>query len=420
MRVAHVTAGYQEGLGYEENHLPFFQARSGADVSLLTTPLPPAPWRGLEQSPAAPVPAPGVHEERGVRIHRLRARLPARNRTQFLLEGLRKNLAAIGPDILHVHNPVGALTLQALAAADALGLPAVVDCHLWRFLACPRTPAKRAYYWFFRRLVLRRYASVVKRYIPLGPDPEDVLHDLFGIPHALMAHSTLGADTSAFRYDETARRETRRALGIPGGARVLLFGGRIDHGKELDVLVEAWQALAAARDSHLLLVGPAAPGMTGELVRMAAPEARRRLVLAGLVPHAELPRYLSAADVAVWPGDPGITMNEALACQTALVHSDAAAGRHLTLYGNGAAFERGNAGSLVRVLDSILADPSRLADMRRRSRRLAEEVFDWGVVAERTLRIYEDALRGTSTVTPIWGPAAQDGEGGGRGGASGR
>ena len=70
---------------------------------------------------------------------------------------------------------------------------------------------------------------------------------------------------------------------------------------------------------------------------------------------------------------------------------------------NGAAFERGNARSLAGVLDSIFADPSRLADMRLRSRRLAEEIFDWKVVAARTLRIYEDALQGANSLPAILG-----------------
>ena len=405
MRVAHVTVSYQEGLGYEENHLPFFQAGLGAEVAVITTPLPLASWQGLDHFQAGTVP--GVHEDRGVRIHRLKARFRARKGTQFLLGALRRTLTEIKPDILHIHNPIGSLTVQTLAAAKALGLPVVIDCHLWHFLTHPHGFLGRAYYGLFRNVLLPRYRSVIRRYIPLGPEPEEVLHDLLGIPHSLMTHSTLGADTRSFRYEESARLETRRALGIPSGARVILFVGRIDRGKEIDVLVEAWKTLPGKYDSYLLLVGPAMPGMAEDIARAAGPEAGNKFILTGLVPNAELPGYMSAADVAVWPGNTGITMNEAMACHTALVHADADAGRHLTLYGNGAAFERGNARSLAGVLDSILADPSRLADMRLRSRRLAEEVFDWKVVAARTLKIYEDALQGTDPAAAIWGPAIQ-------------
>ena len=402
MRVAHVVISYQEGLGYEFNHLPFFQAELGAEVFIITTHLPLAWWQGLAHFQSRY--SIGVQEDRGVRIHRLKAILQFRGGTQFLLKGLKSVLAQIKPDIVHLHEPVGTLNLQALTAAKALGLPTVIDCHLWHFLAHTRGPFRKAYYELFRRALLPYYASVIKRYIPLGPDPEDVLHTLFGIPHSHMAHSTLGADTQSFRYDERARRTTRSALGISDHAKVIFFGGRIDRGKQIDVLVKAWNALAAKHSAYLLLVGPTMPGIDDELTHIAAPEARDKLILTGLVPNAELPNYMSAADLAVWPGDPGITMNEALACHVPLVHPDKAAGRHLIMYENGANFERGSASSLAGVIDSILSDPARLADMRLRSRRLAEEVFDWKVVAARTLSIYEDALRGTNTATTIWQP----------------
>ncbi len=400
MRVAHVSVYYQEGLGYEENHLPFFQAAMGAHVSIITSTLPFATWQGLERPQTETVP--GVYEERGVRIHRLNARFRFRKGTQLLLDGLESVLRETKPDILHIHSPIGSLTVQALSAARSLGLPAVIDCHLWRFLTYPRGPVRRAYYQLFRRLILPHYASVIERYIPLGPEPEHILRDLFGIPHSRMTHSTLGADTRSFRYDESAGLEIRRSLGIPDEARVILFGGRIDPGKEVEVLVEAWNSLADKYGLYLLLVGPAARGIAERLTQAAHPSARSRLVLTGFVPNAELPSYMSAADIAVWPGNTGIAMNEAMACHNVLVHSDEAAGRHLTMYGNGVAFERGNAGSLSRALDSILADPLRLADMRLRSRRLAEDVFDWKVVAARTLGIYNDVLRGTNMSTAIW------------------
>ena len=405
MRVAHVIGHFTEGLGYEENYLGFAQASLGADVSIVTSTTLTGTWKGVEgferlQDGVEP----GIRAERGVEIHRLKPWFHARGGSQIALRGLKRTIAEIGPDILHIHSPVGALPVQTLAAARTLGIPVVADCHLWNFLVHPRGLAKRAYYGLFRRVFLPYYGSVLKRYVPLGPDPQNVLHNLFGVPYSLMTQSTLGADTASFRFEESARLETRRTLGIPSDAHVLLFVGRLNPGKEVDVLIEAWNTLAEKHDAYLLLVGPAAPDMIEQITRAAHPHIKHRLVMTGFVPNVELSNYMSASDVAVWPGDPGITMNEAMACHMAIVHSDENAGRHLTMYGNGSAFQRGNPRSLASVLDSILGDPVRLADMRLRSRRLAEEVFDWKVVAERTNRIYQDVIHGTDTSTEIWEP----------------
>ena len=403
MRVAHVIGHFTEGLGYEENHLGFFQASLGAEVFIVTSTTFTGTWKGLQglehlQEGVKP----GIRAERGVEIHRLKPWFHARGGTQIVLRRLKSTLETIKPDILHVHSPVGALTVQALMAAKALGLPVVVDCHLWNFHLHPFGIVKRAYYELFRRVLLPHYRPVIKRYVPLGPDPHGLLHSVLGIPNTLMSQSTLGADTTTFRFNEHARLGTRRLHGIPSDGNVILFVGRLDPGKEVAVLVEAWNQLAQKHDAYLMLVGPAAPTMVEHLARAAHPHIRERLIMTGFVPNSDLPSYMSAADIAVWPGDPGIAMNESMASSAVIVHSDEDAARHLTMYGNGEAFLRGNPYSLAGVLDSILSDPARLADMRLRSRRLAKDVYDWKVVAERTNRIYEDVLKGRDTSIKIW------------------
>ena len=66
--------------------------------------------------------------------------------------------------------------------------------------------------------------------------------------------------------------------------------------------------------------------------------------------------------------------------------------------------------ALVRTLDSILEDTNKLARMRRQSRRLAEDIFDWRIVAARTNAIYEEVISGkTPTISAIWETGSADG-----------
>ena len=127
------------------------------------------------------------------------------------------------------------------------------------------------------------------------------------------------------------------------------------------------------------------------------------VTVTGHVPNAELPAWLSAVDVGVWPGDPGIATIEAMACGLAIVHTNPWYVAGMSEYGNGEAFARGDAASLARTLDAILRDRARLERMRAQSRRLAEEVFDWRVVAARTNAIYAEVIGGREPATPdLW------------------
>ncbi len=118
-----------------------------------------------------------------------------------------------------------------------------MDNHLCYFNLRPYDLKKRIYYRsLFRRAILPRFGSAIGRYIPLMPDSEAVLHNELGIPYDRMTHSTLGADTHAFRFSADARERIRDSLHIPSDAPVIAFLGRIGPEKQVDVLVSAWSA----------------------------------------------------------------------------------------------------------------------------------------------------------------------------------
>ena len=412
MRVTHVIGGFRDGYGYEENHLPHFQTLEGAEVSLVTSVLPPG-----EPTPAAATGVSSVregpvsYEYRGVAIHRLEAGFRARKGSQVVLRGLKDTLREIRPDILHVHGPIGALFFQAMATARGLDVPAVVDNHLCYFNLRPYHLAKRTYYRsLFRRVMRPLFASAVGRYIPLMPDSEAVLHNELGVPYDRISHSTLGADTQTFRYDADDRAKTRERLGIPEDAPVVAFCGRIRPGKDIDVLVSAWGRIADQFGARLLVIGPVTDGLEGSPLSGVEDRHRDMVTVTGHVPNTELPTYLSAVDVGVWPGDPGIATIEAMACGLAIVHTNPYYVAGMSEYGNGAAFTRGDSASLAQTLESILADRARLERMRAQSRRLAEDVFDWRVVAARTKAIYDEVIGGRPSAMPdLWERGGPDG-----------
>ena len=402
MRVAHVTIFYQEGLGYEENYLGFFQASSGADVSIITSTLPVATWQGRNQFQTEK--ENGINKKFNVSIHRLEAIFQARNGTQVLLRGLRNTIKKIDPDIMHIHGPVGMLTFQALMAAKALDIPVVVDNHLCYFNLRPYTFLKWIYYRAFGWIILRSFDSVVGRYLPLMADCENVLHHELGVPYERMTHTTLGADTKVFNFQPAARKRLREQFGIPLDSLVITFVGRISPEKEVDVLIAAWNRLALRHGAYLALIGPLTKQEEESLVALVDPKLKRMLKITGYVHHLELPEYLSFCDVGVWPASPGISTIQAMSCHLAIVSAEPQAIGHLMAHGNGELFPRGDENALVETLDSILGDRDRLKLMRQQSRQLAEDMFDWRVVASRTNKIYDEVLTGRNlSIPPIWG-----------------
>ena len=362
------------------------------------------PWKGLINDRESSQPSGStVESDRGVVIHRLGHWISARNYSQVILKGLQDTIREFSPDIVHLHGPVGALALQTVTAAGMLKVPMVVDNHLCYFNLRPYGNLKRVYYRSFGRFLLPRLGSSIQRFIPLMPDSENVLRRELGVSHEDMTHSTLGVDSQRFNYDDDVRLQTREALEIPSPNRIVGFVGRIDRSKLADVLISSWSRIALETGAYLMLIGPIADCWKQELFSSVPEQLRQRVKFTGLISNEELPGFLSAVDICVWPGDPGISVFQAMACRTAIVSSEPNYVPGVPERGNGATVAREDQYGLAMTLKSMLFNDIALEHMQDRSRQLVDELFDWRVVAERTQRIYEGAITGSDTeISPLW------------------
>ena len=203
------------------------------------------------------------------------------------------------------------------------------------------------------------------------------------------------------------REEARRDLGIRE-ENVVLYVGRIEPLKGIDLLIRAASMLECAPDLRVLVVGGGSGG-DAETQRLKAIAAevgiRESVTFTGSVPQDSLRAYYSAADAYVLPSHAesfGLAALEAMACAAPVVVS--------RVGGLKTFIEDGKTGYLVpwrrpesfaRRLDVLLANP----DLRRTMGRAAREKalsMSWGRVAERTLDYY------ASLVPQAWAGMAGD------------
>jgi D-inositol-3-phosphate glycosyltransferase len=129
------------------------------------------------------------------------------------------------------------------------------------------------------------------------------------------------------RFSPRPRLEARQALGLQASSRILLFVGRIQRLKGLEVLLRAFARLDDL-DARLVVVGGQRGtghesreiGRVQNLAAKLGMEDRTRFV--GAVAHEQLPLYYSAADVTVMPSSYesfGLVAVESLACGTPVV-----------------------------------------------------------------------------------------------------
>lgn len=200
-----------------------------------------------------------------------------------------------------------------------------------------------------------------------SPSVVEHLHAKAGIPRDRLRLIRGGID--AGRFDGVAAAD-RKSLGLPVDARMLLWVGRLDPVKGLDVLIRALAGHVDDSRAHVVLVGDGP--IRGQLERLATGTGvEERVHFVGR--RDDVPSLLAAADVFAFPsqteGLPNALL-EAMASRCAIVTTDAAGCRDLIEDSRtGLVVPFGDAGALGGALSRLLADVefgSRLGEAARR------------------------------------------------------
>ena len=187
-----------------------------------------------------------------------------------------------------------------------------------------------------------------------------------------------------------------------GDGPVLLFVGRIQPLKRLDVAV---RALAQLRDpSAVLVVVGGASGVEGddevERARKLAADlgVADRVRFADPQPHHLLSTYYRAADVVVVPSRSesfGLVALEAAACGTPVVAAAVGGLRTLVQHGRtGFLVDGADPAEYAAHIDAILGDPFLAQELSVAAARRARD-FTWSTAAARLRRLYADITAGS-------------------------
>lgn len=175
----------------------------------------------------------------------------------------------------------------------------------------------------------------------------------------------------------------------------VLFTGRLEHRKGIDVLLEAWpQVRAVWPGAHLHVVGPDRGNFAPRMAAMPGVTAH------GFLPDGELAQLRAACRIQVIPSrfeSFGLIALEAWAAGLGVVTTDA--GSLPEIVGPAGRVARsGNPTDLARQIGQAL-DPPVAADLVQAGQRRLTECFSMELLAQRSLAVYRDAVRPDGTPT---------------------
>lgn len=204
-----------------------------------------------------------------------------------------------------------------------------------------------------------------------------------------------GVDTTLF--SPTDARAARQELNLPD-KRTILYVGRIEPLKGLDILLRAVSLLREEEENRLLIIGGSLEN-DPELLRLKSLATELDIsdivTFTGAVSQERLPAYYSAADIFVlpsWYESFGLAALEAMSCGTPVVVSRVGG---LTTF-----IEHGKTGYLVPwrcpeafagSMETLLENPSLRQAMGRAARRKAARL-SWAAMANSALACYHNVM----------------------------
>jgi D-inositol-3-phosphate glycosyltransferase len=293
-------------------------------------------------------------------------------------------------DLIHSHYWLSAWVGQALKAR--WNVPHVIMFHTLgeaknRAHLSEREPE-------YRIAGERLVAQGADRIICASEGERKLLIEQYGVSPLQTVQVPCGVDTDHFR--PRSRAAARRRLRLPADEPLVLYVGRIEPLKGIDILLRA----AAETDGrfHLLVVGGDSKDARrkAELERLAQEMGiTERVFFQDAVSHEQLPMYYNAADICVVPSyyeSFGLVALEAMACGVPVVAS--------RVGGLLETVRDGETGYLVpwrcpepfaERLEMLLANEPLRRSLGRMAR-TAVERFRWSEVATRVEDVYHELV----------------------------
>lgn len=284
-------------------------------------------------------------------------------------------------DVLHLHEPITpSASVMALWASSE---PVVATFHT----ANLRSRAMHA-----ANPLLRASTEKIRARIAVSEEASQTVRRHLGAEAYIIPN---GVHTRRFAPDGAVTRWT----GTPQRP-TLAFLGRIDEPRKgLAVIVAAMPTVLDAIPGARLVV--AGPGDVDEIVEGLPPRVRAATEFLGAVSEDDKIALLRSADLYVAPhtgGESfGIVLVEAMASGAPVLASDLEA--FVAVLGDGPAgrtFPVGDSAALAQAVIELVGDPDERHRLRDLGLRRAKS-FDWSVVAERIMAVYETVIEGADS-----------------------
>jgi D-inositol-3-phosphate glycosyltransferase len=310
-----------------------------------------------------------------------RERIPDLGRRfRKLFERLSMGLFSLGTlqrekyDILHIHKPFD-LPLGAWIR-KRVGSKLILGSHGTDF------------FWGDRL-----FAKAIDGSVSCSRFNGSLIADRYGIDPQVIYN---GFDPERFHPEVGPDPALIKKLGLSAADFVIVYVGRLIGLKGVKTLLKAVSKIHLTHPLKVIIAGEGEErNLLEELTRELGIE--RKVIFAGFVPHAEIPRYYGIARLAVFPSVAdeafGISICEAMACGLPTIATRVGGIPELIEdEQTGFLIPPRNEDILAEKIERLLQDPDGGREIGYQAAQRVRDLFTWEKVTDRLIRVYRKVL----------------------------
>jgi 1,2-diacylglycerol 3-alpha-glucosyltransferase len=305
---------------------------------------------------------PKIYERNNVTIHEIKSYImnwihPETAMSFFTGHQVKKILDDFHPDVIHIHDHYP-LSYTFVQEGKKRGIRVVGTNHFVPDNLAPYVPGS-AHFATILSKIMWRWMLTTFNHLDFATAPSRTAAEILREQKIKLPVYPIscGVDIKRFKPEPTIDRGMWRSkYGLEINKPILLFVGRVDGEKKIDILIEAIR-IRQKDDIQLAIAGGGSHRKHLEqLMRHYGIE--KQVHFLGFVPNEDLPSIINSSDIFTMPSEAellSIASLEAMACGKPLLLANARALPELVHDGiNGYLFEAGSAEDAARKIDRLL------------------------------------------------------------------
>ncbi|MGU8414239.1 glycosyltransferase family 4 protein [Clostridium perfringens] len=374
MKIVHIHQYYNDGLGYQENILPRYQAELGHDVILITSNL----SNGFNNDKR--VKELGEYIDSNFKVRRINIKGEFKGRF-VVFRNLYKELEQIKPDYIF-HHSVTAPSLgvvckykknnpEVFLATDNhadLNISARNKC--WKFI----------YYNTIWKNYIKKYDKYINVYFGVTPSRCLFLNEELGIDYSKIRLLPIGADTNNIKVSIT-RDELCNKYNINSKNLIIVHGGKITPEKQVDRIIKA---LSYVKEQNItfVLFGKIDDENVKKLIK-----EDKRIVTLGWLDRVETLAILKHSDIGIWNTQHTTLLEDAISVGLPLILRYYGSTSHL-VDNSGIFLYDGSIREIYDKLSFLVNNRQVIEGLRENSKKMSE-IISYSNIANESLKYYK-------------------------------